>query len=274
MSKVYEIITNKIIEELEKGTVPWQRPWVGGASMNLVSKKPYRGINVWLTAASGYSSPYWVTYKQATDLGGNVKKGEKGTMVVFFKVYTKEQEEGEDDKRFALRYYTVFNTDQCENLKTPEQEKPLEFSPITQCEQVVNNMPKAPAITHSRAQAYYMPSADRVNMPNKEAFVGEPEYYSTLFHELVHSTGHKSRLDRHTKDKCNHMFGSQDYSKEELVAEMGATYLAGTCKIENKTLKNSAAYIHGWLKRLRSDTKILIQAAAQAQKASDYILNN
>ena len=276
MNKVYGVITDRILEQLDKGTVPWQRPWTGGESKNLISKKGYRGINVFLLACQGYASPYWVSYKQAQGLGGNVKKGEKGTPVVFWKTYKRKaiSDDGEETERpgFVLRYYTVFNVDQCEGIdgKVPETEK-HEVEPIEICDQVVKDMPNKPRVEHGEPQAYYRPITDTVNMPNRNSFVGSEEYYSTLFHELTHSTGHDDRLGRHKKEKCSHAFGSADYSKEELVAEMGAAFLCGHTAIVNKTIDNSAAYIDNWCRKFRDKPQMVVLAAAQAQKAADYI---
>lgn len=282
---VYQIVTNQVIELLEDGQIPWQKPWRGGAAgmpKNAASQKPYRGINVFMLAMTaefkGYDSPFWLTYKQAQQLGGSVRKGEKASLVVFWKQVEKDNpEDPQNPEKFpVLRYYRVFNADQCEGVEVPdlepEEETPvLDFRPIEACERVVRNYITRPNITHKEPQAYYSPSRDIVNMPEQWRFTGIEEYYATLFHELTHSTGHPRRLRRHENDK--HLaFGSTAYSKEELVAEMGAAFLCGMCEIENRTIENSAAYIQGWLRKLKSDKKLVVQAAAQAQKASDYIL--
>lgn len=280
---VYQIITNQIIEKLKSGTIPWHTPWKGGGNpANLISKKPYRGINTFLLSCSGYISPYWLSYKQAQSLGGNVKKGEKASIAIFWKqiqVDDKNKETGEIKKKNIplLRYYNVFNIEQCENInpeKAPTPEIKQNFQPLQQCESVINNMPNKPDIQHKAQRAYYQPLGDFVNMPLQNTFENSEEYYSTLFHELTHSTGHSSRLNRHQKNHCSHHFGSQDYSKEELVAEMGAAFLCGYTGIEMKTLENSAAYIKSWLSKLKDDVRLVISAAAQAQKSTDYILNN
>ena len=276
--KIYEMITDKIIEQLEKGTVPWRLPWNGyikGFPQNFTSKKEYRGINIFLLKLAMRSTPYWVTFKQAADLKGRVKKGEKGFPVVFWKwLESTDKETGEKKQVPLLRYYTVFNLDQCEGIELPEIDQPetREFSPIEKAEKIIADMPNRPIINHNEARAYYRPSADMVNMPKKELFLTDAEYYSTMFHELAHSTGHISRLNRESELK-NHMFGSADYSKEELIAEMGAAFLCAESSIENETIENSAAYIAGWLRKFKDDKKILIQAAGKAQKAADYILN-
>jgi antirestriction protein ArdC len=273
---VYEIITKQIIEKLESGTIPWQRPWIGGPAKNLISNKPYQGINTILLACSGFSSPYWLTFKQAQAKGGHVKKGEKGTIICFWKTYKKSAPTDDDpdneESRYVLRYYRVFNVDQCEGVEAPSL-KQHDFNPIEQCEKVVNEMPNKPAVKHESSRAFYAPMTDHVNMPKPESFENSEAYYSVLFHELSHSTGHKSRTDRHNLEKTDHMFGSKDYSKEELVAEMGAAFLCGHTGIENKTIDNSAAYIQSWVKKFKDKPKMVIQAAGKAQKSTDYILN-
>ena len=275
---VYEIITQQILDKLDQGTVPWHRPWIGGQPKNLVSGKEYTGINPFLLGCTGYSSPYWVTYKQAQKKGGNVKKGEKSSMVVFWKRLAPklktDPETGEvkETAGWVLRYYRVFNVDQCDGIETPDDGHKLDFEPIKQCETVTNNMPNSPQVEHKEPRAYYRPDQDTVNMPAKERFLSTEEYYSTLFHELTHSTGHKSRLNRHETEKCNHLFDTKNYSKEELVAEMGAAFLCGHCAIENKTIDNSAAYIKNWARKFKDKPKMVIYAAAAAQKAVDYIM--
>lgn len=284
---VYDIITDRIIERLEQGFIPWQKPWNGDAEpTNLISKKAYRGINVFLLGSSGYSSPYWLSYKQAGQLGGQVRKGEKGMPVVFWKrsTYIPKAKPGDDENEtveaktgLLLRYYTVFNVAQCDGLdmaKIPALQE-RDFDPLEECENIVENMPKRPDIRHGEARAYYSPGADYVNMPRRELFKGEVEYYSTLFHELAHSTGHKSRLERKGVTGSSGdwtAFGTTPYAQEELVAEMGSAYLCGHAGIEPAVIDNAAAYIQSWLGKLRKDKKILIYAAAQAQKAADFIL--
>jgi antirestriction protein ArdC len=272
---VYQCVTKQIIDKLEQGVIPWHRPWIGGPAKNLVSNKHYRGINTLLLACSGFSNPYWLTFKQAKAKGGHVKKGEHGTIIVFWKTYSKSTPTDEDpdhkDNRYVLRYYRVFNADQCEGIETPEIER-REFNPIQQCEKVLDEMPNKPPIKHESNRACYFPDHDKVNMPKPENFDSEPYYYSVLFHELSHSTGHKSRLDRHAKEKTDHLFGSKDYSKEELVAEMGAAFLCGHCQIDNETVDNSAAYIQAWIKKFKNKPKMVVSAAGKAQKAADYIL--
>lgn len=282
---VYQIVTDKMIEALEKGVCPWQKPWKTTSSdilpSNYISRKPYQGLNVFLLLCSGYSCPYFVTFKQAKELGGSVKKGEKGWMVVYWNFLPKKDTQGnpimENGKPKMipfLRYYTVFNLEQTEGIKWDKPKAPegLAFSPNEACEQIVKQMPNAPVITFSGNSAYYAPSLDRVNIPPKESFVSIAKLYSTLFHELVHSTGHASRLNREGITSLEG-FGSDSYSREELVAEMGAAFLCGHAGILNETADNSAAYLANWIKKLREDSKLIVKAATQAQKAANYIMD-
>ena len=269
----YQIITDRIIGMLEAGTVPWHKPWKGGEPpQNLVSKKPYRGLNVFILNASKFASSYWLSFRQVQALGGVVQKGEHSCPVVFWKLRDVKEEGGAEGKRIPLlRYYNVFNIEQCENLKPSLLPDPAanEFRPIERCEEIVRNMPKRPEIVHGKGRAAYSPGHDRVLMPEPVLFDSPGSYYSTLFHELTHCTGHASRLARKEVMDPN-SFGSDPYSREELVAEMGAAFLAGFSGIEN-TLDQSASYIQEWLRRLKDDRKLVIHAAAQAQKASDFI---
>jgi len=279
MNKVYQLVTDRIIEKLESGCVPWKMPWSSDAPKNLISGKSYRGINVFMLGSLGYMSPYWLTFKQAQSLGGSVTKGEKGTPVVFWKTWKTMETDPDSQKtekksRFVLRYYSVFNIEQC---ALPAEEIPQEdptiqhFDPIPNCERVVKQWIDKPEIQHNGARACYSPELDYVNIPAPELFDTSQAYYTTLFHEFTHSTGHQSRLDR--KGITEPIgFGSNSYSKEELVAEMGAAFLSGHCGIEDQTLDNSASYIQGWLGRLREDPTLVVKAAGLAQKASDYIL--
>jgi len=276
----YKVITDKILEKLEQGTVPWHQPWSTEMSKNLVSRKEYRGINIFVLGSMGYANPYWLTFKQADQLGGHVRRGEKSTPVVFWKWMEKNatdlNEDGEPRNKSypVLRYYKVFNLDQCDAIpveKIPALETRQDFHPIQEAEAVVRDMPHAPEIDHESRQALYRPSTDSIEMPPSELFGSDEEYYSTLFHELTHSTGHRSRLHRFNDEELA-PFGSGDYSKEELIAEMGAAFLCGHCTIVNRTIDNSAAYIQGWLNRLRNDKKLVVLAGAQAQKAADCIL--
>ncbi len=274
----YQVITDRMIGLLESGTVPWRKEWSGSdLPVNLISKKTYRGINVLLLSMSEYSSPYWLTFNQAKKVGGHVRKGERSTMIVFWKWIDKREDTEDDDKRDGvpyLRYYNVFNVEQCE---LPDGAVPVDtdsptVQPIAECERVVSAMPLCPEIAHNgNGRAYYRRGDDSIHMPLRDSFESPEAYHSTLFHELAHSTGHKSRLDRHSLTEYDG-FGGQNYSREELIAEMSAAFLNGTTGIGTATIDNSAAYVASWLKALKNDKRMVVTAAAQAQKATDYIL--
>jgi antirestriction protein ArdC len=237
--KAYERITERIIALLEQGTVPWHKPWRVKTSLprNLVTQKPYRGINVFLLMAMSYESPHWLTFRQA----------------------------------IQLRLYHVFNAAQCDGLKeAPAVENGSYAS--TKPAEIVAKMPQPPAIKHGMAQAFYSPTDDCIGMPERERFNGEAGYYATLFHELVHATGHEKRLKRASIAERNG-FGSDPYCKEELIAELGSAFLCGYADIVDRTIDNSAAYLEGWLKQFQSDRTLIVYAAAQAQKAADFILD-
>ena len=272
---VYDKITERIIAMLETGTVPWRKPWQAKAGFprNLVSGKPYRGINVFLLHAMSYESPFWLTFKQAQQLGGTVRKGEKACPVVFWKqLEIEDRESHEIEKIPMLRFYYVFNTAQCDGLKdipAPVVETPL--SAPTKPEEIIAFMPQRPEIKYGMRKAFYSPAEDIIAMPDRERFENEAGFFSTLYHEAIHSTGHVSRLNRPTLTESAG-FGSNPYCKEELIAEMGAAFLCGQAGIGESTLENSAAYLQNWLEQLQNDKKLIVQAAAQAQKAADFIL--
>jgi antirestriction protein ArdC len=269
---VYQIITERIIDSLSNGVVPWRRPWHTDAPRNLVSNREYRGVNVLVLQASPYESPYWLTFNQARNLGGTVRKGERGTPVVFWKVSSEDRDErDEPEKRFVLRYFTVFNVAQCDGIEAPTGAARPAFDPIDACDRIVFRFDPGPRIDHRGSQACYVPGLDEVWMPRREAFTSPPEYYSTLFHELVHSTGASHRLARKgVVDRTS--FASHTYSQEELVAECGAAFLCNEGGISTATLANSAAYIASWSRLLRSEPRWIVHAAAQASKAADLIL--
>ena len=278
---VYERVNSKLVEMMEAGEIPWQCQWKGGGrAANLISKKPYRGINAVLLGFAPYSSPWYVSFKQAKELGGNVRKGEKGTLAIFWKrlEFDGKDKSGKAEKKVVplLRHYYVFNVDQCEGIpaeKIPGSDSPaLDFQPIEEAEKTLQGMPERPRIEHGGRRAFYSPLEDFVNMPGRETFTSEEAYYSVLFHELAHSTGHSSRINRGL-DSTLAAFGSPDYSKEELVAEITSAFVCGTLGIEERTLRNSAAYLQGWLRALKDDKKLLVAAAGKAQRAADWILN-
>ncbi len=273
---VYIIVTNRIIEHLEKGVVPWHQTWTeAGLPRNLISGKNYRGINVWLLSSLNYEQNYYLTFKQVQDLGARIKKGEKSHEVIFWKWLEKENEETKEKERIPiLKYYRVFNVSQCEGIpeeKIPKQELRLN-NPIETCEKVINEMPSIPKIQHKEQQAYYNRVGDYINMPKIETFDKSEDYYGALFHELVHSTGHGERLNRKDLLESQGM-RSEKYAIEELTAEMGASYLKSHAGIPIEQLENNASYIQHWLEHLKNDKKFIVYASSQAQKATDYILN-
>ena len=273
-SKVYEIVTEKILAALESGTAPWHRPWKAGIARNAISNRPYTGINALLLGMAPYSDPRWLTMKQCNQKGGKIRKGEKSTLVIFWKqkTITEETEEGElTEKQIPLlRYYLVWNVEQYEGLELPKLET-NHIDVIAQAEAIVAGMPNPPRISHDGGdKAFYRPLTDSIHLPMKHNFDSAGEYYSTVYHELTHTTGHQSRLNRSTLTEVV-PFDSETYSKGELDAEIGAAFLCAHAGIET-TINNSASYINGWLRKLKSDPKLAIIAASQGQKAADYIL--
>jgi len=276
MPSVYEIITEKIIKQLESGVAPWRKPWTCQTPVNLITQKEYRGLNLFTLASQGFPSRFWLTFNQATKLGGRIRKGEKSSPVMFWNVgderetTTKDGTE-ETSRPFLLRYYSVFNFSQTEGIDIPASllQETRSNDPIETCEQIVMNMPNPPAFEQSD-KAWYSPSNDVVGMPTRDLFHSSEEYYATQFHELAHSTGHAKRLHRGNFDNPV-SFASESYSKEELIAEMTAAMLCGVAGIEQKTLNNSAAYLKTWIARLKSDSRLLVSASSQSQKAADFI---
>ena len=291
---VYERVTERITQLLRQGEVPWQRPWNAhvGPPRNGVSGKHYRGLNIFMLSAAGFDSPWWFTPKQVNDLDGHIRKGEKVSWAHFFKPWVPRGEardaaeiradEAEVSSRrpiLIIRAYKVVNLAQCEGpgidkfrVRHPV-EGPVQNDndPIAACDAVVAGMPNPPSVQHGGDRACYWPAADQISMPRRETFVGSEAYYATLYHELAHSTGHPDRLNRKTL-VAGAPFRSPTYSREELVAEMGAAFLCAESGIDDPTIENSAAYLSGWLSYLSSDPKALVIAGAQAQRAADYIL--
>lgn len=277
---VYDIFTERFIKALEEGTVPWHKPWKTlGGPRNLQSKRPYRGINAFMLTLSNHQSPYWTTYKKATENGGIVRKGEKGMPVVFWKPLKVDDKDNPGQKKTIplLRYYTVFNVEQIEWNdeaqvkidKLHEDLKQIDFEPIEEAQRVIDEMQNRPLFEHGSNGAGYNYIEDHIRLPHKNSFESNESYYTTAFHELAHSTGHESRLHR-VKDWS--LFGSDPYAKEELVAEMTSAFVSGTVGMESD-FEQSAAYIAGWLRKFENDPKMIIHSAAAAQKAADYILN-
>lgn len=277
----YNEISQKILALIEEGNAPWHCPFIAG-QMSMQSGKPYKGINALMlsvtASANGYTSPWWVTYHKAQELGGHVKKGENGTPV-FHWINIKNQKEVEkngeievEEKVFRRLAYagTVFNIVQCEGIDEPEK---LDAEPIANIESIFEEMPNPPTFAHHAGGAMYIPSQDAVKMPTIENHHSLEDYYSVKFHEYVHATGHASRLARKEVIMVN-AFGSHDYSVEELVAEFGAAFLCSRAGIEKQeTLSNSVAYLQGWAKRIQKDKKLIVTAIQRAQKAVNFILN-
>jgi antirestriction protein ArdC len=288
----YQLVTDSILAMIEKGTLPWRKTWAGSTGttepLSMSSGKPYSGINPFLLTCTaiekGYSSRHWGTFKAIKAQGGSVRKGEKSTAVVFWKWIKKEDEKTGTEKVIPfLRHFRVFNAEQAEWPEgLPEAFQPLpaedqgdEFDPVEAAEAIVQGYVEGhlpPSLTHDGgARAFYRPATDAVAMPKREAFEGPGEYYSTLFHELGHSTGAASRLNRKGITDFD-SFGSHQYSQEELVAEFTACFLCSDAGIED-TRPNSAAYIAGWASKLKGDKKLVVMAAAQAVKAARMIRN-
>jgi antirestriction protein ArdC len=283
---IYAIVTEKIINLLESGVVPWRRPWTStGLPRNLVSKKPYHGVNFFLLSASKYVSPFWLTMRQANELGGHIRKGAESTAVVFWKIEdakrsTEDLDTNETEEktrlRFLLRYYRIFNLEQCElPLAVLDKLPKIEthhHDPIEAVEKIIAGMPNPPEIVREGSKAYYSPTTDRITLPPRELFETAAEDAATTLHEISHSVGHEKRLAREGITEVA-PFGSPVYSREELVAELSAAFLCAEAGISNAVIRNQAAYLAGWLSRFRDDRKLIIHAAAQAQRAVDYILN-
>lgn len=276
-------VTDSIIAALESGVAPWTKPWNGGTEpVSLSTGRAYRGIN-WLVLtavgeARGYTSPVWMTYKQAAAHGGQVRKGEKGTSIVFWKMMDKKDDAGDDVKVPLLRYYTVFNAEQVDDLVLPDKftPQPCDGDEVRTMQSVLDDVNAVwdatgnsrPTLTFAGARAFYRPSEDSITLPPMDTFRDVAGFASTLLHEAAHSTGHADRLDRW--DGKSHQFGCADYAEEELVAEIGAAMLATRLGLPLQ-VEQSAAYVGSWLARLRDDRSLIISAAQRAQKAVDWV---
>ncbi|HOP33274.1 MAG TPA: zincin-like metallopeptidase domain-containing protein [Candidatus Hydrothermia bacterium] len=264
---VYQIVTDKIVNQLKSGTIPWQQPWVSQKPVNWVTGRPYSGINAILLESGEYA-----TFRQIKEAGGHVKKGAKAHQVVFWKILEvegKSEEELSTKKVPLLRYYSVFKIgEQTEGLELRHTKAPRNrHEAIQKCEEVINGYVNKPLIVEG-GRASYNPETDIVSIPKPEMFYSSEQYYATLFHELVHSTGHQTRLARPLTTQR-----SAGYSREELVAALGTAFLCAECGIINQTIvDNEAAYVQGWLSFLKNDQYALVWAASRAQKAVDYIL--
>jgi antirestriction protein ArdC len=272
---VYDIITNRIILALENGVTPWKQSWnaAHGAPRNYRSKHVYQGINAFLLGMLPHEQPYYLTFNQARELGGCVRKGEKGMPVVFYQVSKKEDAQGKDKKVAILQYSTVFNIVQIDGVDWQLPELPQrEHTPLQSAEQILAGYIDGPRVNYAGSEPHYRTSTDTVTVPEAGNFHTPEDFYATLFHELAHSTGHAKRLDRPTlAEKAS--FGSETYAKEELVAELGAAFLSNAAGLDlARTEPSTAAYLANWLQALRNDKRLIISAASQAQKAANHIL--
>jgi antirestriction protein ArdC len=265
-------ITDQFIAQLKEDKVPWRRPWSlsGFAPHNFTSKRPYRGINLLILGLQGYGSPAWLTYKAAEAAGGQVRKGEKSTKILFWKPMTKEDKDTGEDKSFVLaRMYSVFNTEQIDGLEwtPPDMSDPV---PVPdQLKTLVENYQDAPTFEWTASdKAYYRPSTDSITMPLLEQFNTVEGYGETLTHEMIHSTGHPKRLNRF---ELTQNVSRETYSFEELVAEIGASMLMQQVGIM-PDMPQMASYVASWLKVLQDDEGMIIKAAQKAQKAVDHIM--
>lgn len=277
---IYEMVTDRILEELEKGTVPWRRPWsiVGGA-YNRISGKPYSLLNQLLLQHYGE----YATFNQWSKLGGKIRKGEHSECIVFWKWPEKEEEktaesddsEPKERQKPILKYYRVFHISQVDGIEPlPTTQKTFETEPIESAKALFESYVSREHIHVEQDfsnRAFYSPVSDGIHLPKIEQYENAEEYYSTCFHEAVHSTGHRNRLNRAGIQTVR--YGSETYSKEELIAEIGSAFLLQHLGISTeKSFRNSSAYIDGWLKALRSDKRLIVTASGQAEKATKYIL--
>lgn len=294
---VYRVVTERILEKLEQGTVPWQSPSVArvGLPRNFSTGKVYRGINVFLLSMMEFQSPFFMTFIQAREMGGNVRKGEKGFPVIKMGTWEPKdggepkdrsgsgEGQGESEKRKFLRLYTVFNSSQIEGMEFPETEICAGYTELQQSEAarlIVEGMPNRPKINEgSKAHPHYVPATDTVEMPDRQTFRAEWRFFKTMYHELAHATGHASRLNRRTLVENRGMFspgqeGRKIYCEEELVAEMTAAFLGAHAGIIEDDFENSASYLKGWMDvlQVKDHRTWLIKAASEAQKAVDYVL--
>lgn len=275
---VYEIVTERILAELEKGKIPWEKPWIGGIDCPIkhTTGEPYSILNQILLGEPGE----YLTLNQCNKEGGRIKKGAKAKLVVFWKILEKEDEKSKMQKIPVLRYYNVFHINDCEGIKPKFERKqhPNGATKAQNAENIVSEYSSRTNLEISHAnqlQAYYMPRKHLVNIPDMDRFKNTEGYYSTLFHELVHSTGNKNLLHRFPDDVKQAAFGSESYSREELVAEIGANMLLHSMEMDtDKSNRNSVAYVQSWLNALKNDKRLIVSAAGHAEKAVKLILNN
>jgi len=281
---IYQIVTEQIITMLEQDLIPWRRPWVASAQRNAITKNYYNGFNVFVLEATKmaneYSKSLWCSVKQAKRKKGTLKETEYGNsaQVIFWPTKREENDEGKMVTRFlGIRYYNVYNVDQFDwedpSFLDELEALPNERTQIDPDVFIFEHMPKKVDVRHRYDKAFYVPSADYVGMPKPKQFTSDGEYYSTLFHEITHSTGHKSRLGRFEGDVEETTFGSESYSFEELVAELGAAMLCAVWGIsDDRVLENSASYIKSWKSRLTDNPTWMVQASSKATKAVQYTM--
>lgn len=269
---IYAEITNRMIAEMEKGIIPWRKPWMAsGAAISHTTGKPYSLLNQMLLGKAGE----WLTFKQVNAEGGQVRKGEKSRMVVFWKWIDHEDEEtGEITQVPFLKYYNVFHLSQCEGISAKYTQELIETASADEtAEKIIAEYVRREGVTIENQegnQAYYQPTIDRIVLPLMKQYAETAEYYGTAFHEMVHSTGHMKRLNR-IDSTAN--FGSESYSKEELIAEIGSTALVHHCGLETgASFRNSTAYIQNWLQALKNDKRFIVSASSKAEKAVNFIL--
>lgn len=272
---VREAIMQRFVDALNEGRLPWRKPWRGGAvgrPHNATTRKPYRGSNAMylglMQEIAEYPTGGWLTFNQCQKLGGRVRKGEKGTGVVWWAFKEVEEDGGKQRTIPMARAYTVFNAAQTEGCDLPTPAPLRTVEPLDAAEAIITGWQDAPRwLTVDGDSAHYRPSTDTITLPPRGRFVSPVAYYATAYHEAIHATGHKSRLAR---DLAGY---GQQYAQEELVAEVGAAFLLAEVGLDGtEVLDNSAAYVQGWASRLGSDPKRLLDAASAAQKAVDHIL--
>jgi len=267
MRKGYQKIVDRLVNEMEKGKIPWKKPWHN--PMNAVSKRPYRGINYLSLAAADYTDPRYLTYLQAKNLGGNVKQGAHGFPVIKWIIPSKEDLQKNPNAKPWLQCYTVFNVEQCEGLVKLPALISVEHNPLADAQAIIDNWAGKPVIEIGGFEAGYNYRKDRIIMPEMGKFMSLEAYYDTFFHELIHSTGDITRLDRERAPKSI----KDKYAYEELIAEIGGAMLCSEAHIDNSSLiENNAAYLQSWLKAVNDDPGMIVKAANEAARAVDMIL--
>ncbi len=280
---VYQYVTDRVLDRLEAGEIPWvntrSKPLLAARSYTTGNR--YRGVNAFLLSIQNGASPFWLTFRTTKEAGGNVRKGAKSRIAVFWKTYSPKEElsKPEDERKSypVLRYYNVFSLDDCEGISCPLADAVDNPDPVERAEGLIagyiDQTDNGPAVEHgSSGRAFYRVEEDRCVIPQRSHFTSTAAYYRTFFHELVHSTGSKARLDRFETAIATHEFGHNDYSLEELVAELGAAMLLAHCGLFEEMADKSASYLFHWKRALQADSKLIVKAAGRAQRAVDHIL--